>query len=98
LHLFSWESCTNGTPLLKKSLAGVIFGVWSWSFDLISPIATYLEIADAGTSTIIQAIGLVGHHVVKAFCIGGQIMVGKSIGQRKTKLAMQYYHLGTISL
>jgi len=45
VYVLSWESCTNVVPLLKMSLAAQVYGVWALSFDLISPIATYLGTA-----------------------------------------------------
>lgn len=43
VYLFSWESCTNVTPLLKKSFASLALGVWGWwSFDIFTLMATYI--------------------------------------------------------
>jgi len=88
VYLFSWESCTNVMPLFRKSLASLALGVWGWwSFDIFTLMATYIGTTEAGAQTIMRSIGLLTFMMPVGFASGTAIMIGKSIGQKKTELA-----------
>ena len=49
VYLFSRESCTNLFPLMQKSLASMLLGIWGWwSFDIFTLMATYIGATAAG--------------------------------------------------
>ena len=49
VYLFSRESCTNVVPLLRKSFASMMLGIWGWwSFDIFTLMATYIGTTEAG--------------------------------------------------
>ena len=99
VYLFSRESCTNITPLFRKSLASLALGVWGWwSFDIFTLMATYIGTTAAGSQTIMRSIGLITFMMPMGFSVGAGIMIGKSIGQKNTNLAMQYYKVGQVSM
>jgi len=98
VYLFSWESCTNVTPLLRKSFASLALGVWGWwSFDIFTLMATYIGTTEAGAQTIMRSIGLLTFMMPVGFASGAGIMIGKSIGQKNTPLAQQYYKVGQMA-
>ena len=98
VYLFSRETITNLTPLIRKSAASTALGVWGWwSFDIFTLMATYLGATDAGAQTIMRAIGLFTFMLPAGFSMGCGIMLGKSIGQERTNLGMQYYRISQIS-
>mmetsp|Transcript_8438 Transcript_8438/g.11635 ORF Transcript_8438/g.11635 Transcript_8438/m.11635 type:complete len:231 (-) Transcript_8438:283-975(-) len=97
VYLFSTETCTNVMPLLKKSLSSAAYGVWgAWSTNILVLSATYLGTAGAAAYTIMVSIIELVDNNTASICQGSQIVAAKSIGQRKTRLALQYYTLGFI--
>ena len=79
-------------------MAAAALGVWGWwSFDIFTLMATYLGPVDAGGQTIMRAIGLLTFMLPVGFSMGCSIKLGKSIGARKTNLAMTYYRAAQIT-
>lgn len=94
VYIFSRETVTNLGPLVKKSFASMSLGVWGWwSFDIFTLMATYIGPAAAGAQTIMRSIGLLTFMMPAGFSAGAAIMIGKSIGQERPNLAMQYYRV-----
>ena len=88
VHLISWESCSNVIPLFRKSMASLALGVWGWwSFDIFTLMATYMGATEAGAQTIMRSIGGLTFMVPVGFSFGSGILIGKSIGQKRTELA-----------
>ena len=99
VYLFSWESCNNIIPLFHKSLASLALGVWGWwSFDIFTLMSTYINTTAAGTQTMMRSIGLITFMMPMGFSVGAGIMIGKSIGQKNTNLALQYYRVGQVAM
>ena len=66
--------------------------VWGWwAFDIFTLMATYLGGTTAAAQTIMRSIGLLTFMLPVGFATGCGILVGKSIGEKKPKLAMQFY-------
>lgn len=98
VYLFSRETTINIGPLLRKSLASLMLGVWGWwSFDIFTLMATYIGSTEAGAQTIMRSIGLLTFMMPAGFSGAAGIMIGKSIGQQCTNLAMTYYRVSQLA-
>jgi len=94
VHFFSRETTMNLMPLFRKSMSATALGVWGWwSFDIFTLMATYLGATQAGGQTIMRAIGLLTFMLPVGFSMGCSIMLGKSVGEERTNLAMTYYRV-----
>lgn len=81
VYLFSRETVTNLTPLLRKSFASMLLSIWGWwAFDIFTLMATYIGATEAGAQTIMRSIGLLTFMMPAGFSGGCAIMIGKSIG------------------
>ena len=67
-------------------------GVWAvWSYDITTLMATYLSPLAAAAMTIIRNIGMLSFMIPLGFSNATAIMIGKSVGQGNSGLALQYY-------
>lgn len=81
VYLFSKETVSNLSPLVKKSFAAMSMSIWGWwSFDIFTLMATYIGPAEAGAQTIMRSIGLLTFMMPAGFASGSSIMMGKSVG------------------
>ena len=94
VYLFSRETVSNLGPLVRKGFAAMSLGVWGWwSFDIFTLMATYIGASAAGAQTCMRSIGLLTFMMPVGFANGAAIVIGKSIGQERKNLAMQYYRV-----
>ena len=97
VFLFSKETVTNLSPLVKKCFASMSLGVWGWwSFEIFTLMATYISPAAAGAQTILRSIGLLTFMMPVGFANGAAILIGKCIGEEKKNQALQYYRVSQI--
>ena len=72
--------------------------VWGWwAFDIFTFMATYLGGTVAAAQTIMRSIGLLTFMIPAGFATACGILVGNSVGEKKPKLAMQFYRISGAS-
>ena len=72
----------------------MLMGIWGWwAFDIFTLMATYLGGPVTAAQTIMRSIGLLTYMLPVGFASGCGILVGNSIGEKRPKLAMQYYRV-----
>ena len=68
--------------------------VWGWwAFDIFTLMSTYLGGTVAAAQTIMRSIGLLTFMIPAGFAVACGILVGNSVGEKKPKLAMQFYRV-----
>ena len=94
VYLFSMETFSNIKPFVKKCLASMALGIWGlWTFDILTLMATYMVTAETGAQTIMRSISLLTYMIPAGFMTGARIVIGKSVGEERVNLAMQYYRV-----
>ena len=72
--------------------------VWGWwAFDIFTLMATYLGGTVAAAQTIMRSIGLLTFMIPAGFAVACGILVGNSVGEKKPKLAMQFFRVSGAS-
>ena len=91
------ETVTNLKPLLSKSLASTLLGVWGWwTYDVFTLMATYRGTSEIGAQIILRSVGMLTYMIPFGISGGCSILFGKSVGQKNAALALQYYRVSQI--
>ena len=97
VHLFSKETITNLKPLVSKSFAALLLGVWAWwAFDILTLMATYRGSAEASAQIILRSVGMFTFMIPFGLAGGCNILFGKYIGRKNVAIAMHYYRVSQL--
>ena len=92
VRIFSKETITNLSPLVKLSMQTMFMGIWGWwAFEIFTFMATYLGEVSCAAQSQMRSIGLLSFMLPYGYSVATAILCGNVIGEFKPKLALTLY-------